>query len=218
MLNTVIFDMDGLLIDSEPCWREAGSETLLQYDIRLTDEQHYATTGLRTPEWIEWWFRHFKVDGSFAPDAIGKIESLALEKICDKAMPMPGVEYIFDFFKERNFRIGLASSSSLALIETVADKLGIKDRLDAYSSAQSLRYGKPHPEVFLNCANQLGSSPLECLCFEDSFMGLVAAKASRMKCVVIPTPSLREDPRWIIADLQLAVLVDFTEAQLRLLS
>lgn len=218
MLNTVIFDMDGLLIDSEPCWQEAGSETLLQYDIRLTAEQHHATTGLRTPEWIEWWFRYFRVDNGFAHDAIQKVESLALEKICDKAMPMPGVEYIFSFFKERNFRIGLASSSSVALIRAVAEKLGITDLLDAYASAQSLRYGKPHPEVFLNCAGQLGASPLECICFEDSFNGLIAAKASRMKCVVVPALFLARDPKWVIADLQLDKLSDFTAEQLRLLS
>lgn len=218
MLNTVIFDMDGLLIDSEPYWHEAGSETLLQYDICLTEEQHYATTGLRTPEWIEWWFRYFRVDSRFAPEAIHKVESTALEKIGDKALPMPGVDYIFNFFKERHFKIGLASSSSVALIRVVAEKLGITDRLDAYASAQPLRYGKPHPEVFLNCASLLGASPLECLCFEDSFNGLIAAKASRMKCVVIPAPSLNQDPKWVIADLQLAMLSDFKEEQLRLLS
>ena len=80
-LNTVIFDMDGLLIDSEPLWQEAGSELLNQFDLSLTDEQYRSSTGLRTPEWIDHWFTHFGISKSKAKESITITEEKAIKKI-----------------------------------------------------------------------------------------------------------------------------------------
>ena len=121
-LDTVIFDMDGVLIDSEPFWEEAGKETLALFDIELTAEQYISTTGLRTREWIDWWFGHFNIDKRFAKEAEASIVSKAIEKINDHAVIMPGVDYIIQFFRERNFNIGLATSSPVALIDVVTEK------------------------------------------------------------------------------------------------
>jgi beta-phosphoglucomutase-like phosphatase (HAD superfamily) len=68
-LNTVIFDMDGLLIDSEPCWQEAGMETLLEFNVTLTPVQYHHTTGLRTREWLDYWFTHFGIGKETIPAA-----------------------------------------------------------------------------------------------------------------------------------------------------
>ena len=73
--------MDGLLIDSEPLWQEAGQEVLSLYDIQLTDEQYHSSTGLRTPEWIDYWFSYHQIDKLKAPEAIEHIEETALQKI-----------------------------------------------------------------------------------------------------------------------------------------
>jgi HAD superfamily hydrolase (TIGR01509 family) len=213
-LNTVIFDMDGLLIDSEPWWQEAGMETLQQFDIRLTLDDYHLTTGLRTKEWIDYWFNHFGIDKTHATRAENAIIAKAIEKIHANAEPMPGVEYIFSFFAERDFRIGLATSSPLELVDTVVKKMGIGSYLQAVSSAGTLSYSKPHPQVYINCAEQLGVSPLQCICFEDSFNGLIAAKAARMKCVIIPSPDQYPLAKWGAADLKLASLKDFDEALL----
>ena len=91
MFSTVIFDMDGLLIDSEPLWQEAGGRLLQQYGIALTNEQYHSTTGLRTPEWIDYWFGVFKVDQQYKTSASAFIEKTALEIIQEKGKPMPGV-------------------------------------------------------------------------------------------------------------------------------
>src|SRR5258708_13397723 len=101
-------------------------------------------------------------------------------------MPRPGAEHAPRFFKERKFKIGLASSSPMALIDVVVNKMQIGSYINARTSAEYLPYGKPHPQVYLDCANTLGSLPAECLCFEDSFNGMISAKAARMKCVVVP--------------------------------
>jgi mannitol-1-/sugar-/sorbitol-6-/2-deoxyglucose-6-phosphatase len=208
-INTVIFDMDGLLIDSEPYWQEAGIETLEQFDVALTLEQYHYTTGLRTKEWIDYWFHYFDIDKQFAKKTEADIVEKAIEKIEAHAKPMPGVEYIFNFFKERKFKIGLATSSPVVLINVVAQKLDIQKYLDGYSSAELLPFSKPHPEVYLNCADILQSPPLECICFEDSFNGVIAVKAARMKCVVIPAADQYELSKWGAADVKLKSLMEF---------
>lgn len=124
---------------------------------------------------------------------------------------MPGLEHIFNFFIQRKFKIGLATSSGNKVIDVVVNKLGVKDYLQAISSADDLAYGKPHPQVYLNCAEKLGSNPIQCICFEDSFNGLIAAKAARMKCVVIPAPHENQHSKFNAADLKLSSLQNFNE-------
>ena len=192
-------------------------ETMQQFDVTLTLEQYHLTTGLRTKEWIDYWFTQFGIDKSYATEAENAIVGKAIEKIHSKGKPMPGVDYIFSFFKQRKFRIGLATSSPLELVDTVVNLLHISGCLEAISSAGSLSYSKPHPQVYLHCAELLGVSPVECLCFEDSFNGLISAKAARMKCVIIPTQDQFELAKWGAADLKLGSLLEFREAQLEAL-
>ena len=213
-LNTVIFDMDGILIDSEPFWEEAGQETLELFGISLSPEQYITTTGLRTREWIDWWFTYFSVDKKHAKDAEASIVSKAIEKIKDHAVIMPGVDYIFQFFMERNFTIGLATSSPVALIEVVTEKLRIKKNIKAFSSAEELPHSKPHPQVYLNCAEKLNVSPLSCICFEDSYNGMIAARAARMKCVVVPAPVQFNLPYWSAANAKIDSFYSFDEIKL----
>jgi len=213
-LNTVIFDMDGLLINSEPYWQEAAVETLDQFDVALTMDQYHQTTGLRTKEWLEYWFNYFQIDMKFAKTAGDDIVARAIEKIRDRAEPMDGVEGALSFFKKRNFKIGLATSSPEALIDVVVDKLNIRSVFSAFSSAENLPFSKPHPEVYLHCGSLLQSSPLECLCFEDSFNGVISAKAARMKCVVVPESGHYDLPKWGAADLKIVSLRHFSDDHL----
>lgn len=216
-IDTVIFDMDGLLIDSEPCWEKAGATTLARYGVTLTKEQYYSTTGLRSKEWIDWWFTYFQLDRGLRDEAEIFLTNTAIDLIRSEAEPMPGTEHIFSFFSDLNFNIGLATSSPTALINVVAEKLEFKGKLHGAVSAENLINGKPHPEVYLDCATVLNVSPLQCICFEDSVYGMVAAKAARMKCVAIPAASQRTDKRFGLADLTLNSLQEFSPAHLELL-
>lgn len=209
--GSVIFDMDGLLINSEPYWEEAGKETLQQYGAALSSADFFSTTGLRTREWIDWWFSYFHIDKSFINEAIASIIDKGINKIKDKAEPMPGAGYIINYFKKKGFKIGLATSSPEALIHVVTEKLNITNELDAWASAEKLSHGKPHPEVYLHCARLLGVSPVGCICFEDSVNGMIAAKAARMKCVVVPPLEYRDNKKFGLADLQLSSLADFDD-------
>ena len=218
MLDTVIFDMDGLLIDSEPLWQKAGMQTLTDYGISIPLAQYHETTGLRTPEWIEWWFTHYNIDIEHAAAAITTIEDKAISLIEREGEAFPGTRYILEFFKKQNFTIGLAASSPLRHVDVVIKKLGIKDYFQAYSSAEHLAYGKPHPQVYINCAEALGVKPVQCVCFEDSFNGMISAKAAKMKCVVVPADSEFEKSKWNAADLKLSSLNEFDDASLGQLS
>lgn len=208
-LNTVIFDMDGLLIDSEPLWKEAAESLFLNYGKQLTTEEYLSTTGLRTKEFLSHWFRYFKLPDTDITNAEINIINKVIELVQLKGKPMPGVQYIFNFFLERDFKIGLASSSPHELISLVADMLGIKKYLQAISSAADMPYGKPHPEVYINCAGKLDAIPEACICFEDSFNGMIAAKAAKMKCVVVPSLHDRKNPAWEAADLKISTLSNF---------
>lgn len=213
-LNTVIFDIDGLLVDSEPLWNEAAAEVFKLYNVQLTEEQYKTTTGLRTKEFVEWWFAHFRIDTEEMIHAEKKIVDSVLHKIETKGNIMPGVPYIFEFFAKRNFKIGLATSSPVSLINLVVGMTGIKPYLHATQSAENLALGKPHPQVYLDCASLLNSKPAECICFEDSFNGMIAVKAARMKCVIVPHTSQIKEERWGAADLKMSSLQNFTELHL----
>lgn len=208
-IRSAIFDMDGLLIDSEPLWYEAAVEVFSPLGIHLTPELYASSIGLRTKEFVDNWFSKYKVDKSLAPDAVTRINDVVVEKIGMKGEAMPGVQQVLDQIKANGLKIGLATSSPMRLIDVVVDKLGIRDYFSVFSSAENLIHGKPHPQVYLDCASALGVEPVSCVCFEDSFYGMIAAKAARMRCVVVPLPAFRNEPRFQAADLLLDSLEGF---------
>ncbi len=210
-LNSVIFDMDGLLIDSEPLWKEAAEAVFLTYGKQLTTQQYISTTGLRTKEFLAHWFSYFNLPNADIDGAEKKVVDHVVKLVAQKGTPMPGIAHIFNFFLQKDFKIGLASSSPMQLIDLVIEKLGIQNHLQAVTSAANLAYGKPHPEVYLNCALQLNSMPAECICFEDSFNGMIAAKAAKMKCVVVPSLHDAKSLVWEAADLKISTLANFNE-------
>jgi sugar-phosphatase len=210
-LNTVIFDMDGLLIDSEPLWDEAATEIFSRYGIKLNSQQYASTTGLRTKEFIEHWFNYFNITVADRATVEKEIIKKVIELVLQKGRPMPGLAHIFNFFVNKGFKIGLASSSPPDLIDVVVDLLQIRNHLNAITSASNMQYGKPHPEVYLQCARELGANPTQCICFEDSFYGMIAAKAARMKCVVVPEPKTSKELKWNAADLRISSLLNFNE-------
>jgi len=205
----VIFDIDGLLINSEPLWNKAANEIFRQYGILLTEQQYALTTGLRSKEFVAHWLYAHKIPSTEYDRAEQRIVDLAISLIDQEANVMPGVEHIFQFFLQKDFKIGLATSSPVQLIELIKDKLGIRSIIQASCSAQHLPYAKPHPQVYLDCAYALHLSPLACICFEDSVYGMIAAKAARMTCVVVPAADHMKLEHWGAADLKLSSLQNF---------
>jgi beta-phosphoglucomutase-like phosphatase (HAD superfamily) len=205
-INTVIFDMDGLLIDSEPLWYEAAQESFRHFGVSVNLEEYNQTTGLRTREFLHHWFTHFNIDLSLIESTDQDITSRVIEKVSVKGEVMKGVYTSIEMVQNAGLKIGLASSSPMSLIEAAIEKMNLKKVFSALTSAEALPFGKPNPQVFINCAMALDSHPTQCLCVEDSFNGMIAAKAARMKCLVVPHPEQFSQDRWNIADKKLSSL------------
>ncbi len=216
-MNTIkaaIFDLDGLLIDSEPLWEEAETNVFTRHGIEVTKEICQKVKGFRVDESIHYIY-HLK---PFPNPDFKRIEENIVSEVRrlieTKGKGMPGCVYILHFFRSRGIRMALASSSRMDVIQTALDRLGIKHHFDFVHSAGSEPYGKPHPGIFLTTAATLAVSPSECIVFEDSVNGIIAAKAARMRAVAIPDPTVSQHPVFAIADLQLASLLQFKEQQL----
>jgi mannitol-1-/sugar-/sorbitol-6-/2-deoxyglucose-6-phosphatase len=210
MIEAVIFDMDGVLIDSEPLWREAEKRVFRKVGIDLTDKMCFQTTGLRTDETVGHWYRWKPWTNMSREDVGREIEETVCDIIDEKGSPSPGVHRLIDFFKKAGVPAGLASSSSPEVIDRVLGKLQLKQEFTVIYSAVNEKFGKPHPAVYITAAEKMGVAPVSCLAIEDSFAGLLAAKSAKMRTIVIPEKSNLDNVRFSIADLKLGSLEEFT--------
>ena len=180
MIAAAIFDMDGILIDSEPLWKEADVQAFTKVGLHLKAEQFAVVSGMDVLSSVKYWYSLFPWKNSSIEEVKADIENCVLRLILERGQPMDGVEHVLSFFEKRNIPIGLASSSSMHIIEAVIAKLGIKDRFKVYHSAQYEVQGKPNPAVFLTTAKKMNVPPNQCLVFEDSINGIKAGCAAGM--------------------------------------
>lgn len=198
--EAVIFDMDGVLIDSEPLWKIAMEETFRSIGCPLTKEDFQQTVGLRLDEVIRYWFEHIGWQGATPLEVEEQIIRRMVVLIRENGVPLPGVVDTLAYLRQRDIKIGLATSSYAVLINTVLSTLGITPAFDVVHSAEYETHGKPHPAVYLHVAAQLGVQPTKCLVIEDSLNGIIAAKAARMQVVCIPEKTHHVEPKLILAD------------------
>ena len=207
--EAIIFDMDGVIIDSEPLWKIAMEEVFSGLGSRLKKEDFQKTVGLRIDEVIHYWNikEHWGIrDESEVEEAIIiKMENL----IADKPVALEGVIDTLNYLKLRNIPVGLATSSSSRLIKVVLDKLEIKQLFNFVHSAEMEQFGKPHPAVYLTVAKKLAVLPEKCLVIEDSLNGIISAKAAKMTAVCIPEKTHLIEPKLILADYQFESMTDF---------
>jgi HAD superfamily hydrolase (TIGR01509 family) len=218
MIEAVIFDMDGVLIDSEPFWQESEIEAFGRAGLRLTHEMCAQTMGLRVDEVVDYWHRRHGWGGFAAGELEEAIIAGVERRILEKGEEKEGVRPALELFRGRGVKVALASSSAYRLIRAVTERFRLADRFDCVYSAEEEEYGKPHPGVYLTTARRLGVKPSACLAVEDSFNGVLAAKAARMKCVAVPEEGARRDPRFYIADVVLGSLTEIDEEVWRRLS
>jgi mannitol-1-/sugar-/sorbitol-6-/2-deoxyglucose-6-phosphatase len=208
MINTVLYDMDGLLLDTEPLWGESMLRIAMKHNIPITREKFKETTGLRIIEVTEYWSIKYPWEGNTYTEVAEEILDDIIETSKEKGSVLNGVEASLKMFKANNFKTGLASSSPSRMIHDLVEHFGIHHYFDVITSADAVDLGKPHPAVFLHCAEALGSKPIECVVLEDSVNGVIAGKAARMKVIAVPDIIHFDDPRFTIADAKLKSLED----------
>ena len=197
-----IFDMDGLLIDSEPLWDRAELEVM-------------ASLGLRIDMVVDLWFAQQPWAGPGRDEVTARIISRAISLVEESKPLLPGVREAVALCKAQGLKVGLASASPLHMLEKVLIMFELRDSFDALASAEKLPYSKPHPQVYLDCAAKLGVDPLNCVALEDSVNGMIASKAARMRSIVVPAEEGRHDPRFALADVKLISLAELTAHHLR---
>ena len=211
-IEAVIFDMDGLLIDSEPLWQEAEILVFQQVNIQLTRELCLQTKGLRIDEVVNYWYQRYPWTSLGKQEVEKLIVAKVIELIHLKGKPLAGVNRAISFVRQKQVKIALASSSALPITRAALQKLKLTEVFAEIYSAESEVLGKPYPGVYLTTARKLQVVPQKCLALEDSLNGVLAAKAAQMKCIAIPEALQRDNPKFAIADTILQSLEELNDS------
>ena len=208
-MKAAVFVMDGLLIDSEPLWRQAEKSTFREVGIELTDQMCHETLGLRADEVVAHWYGKFPWSGATLEEVEIRLVSSVQRLISAQGQPLKGVPTL-SVLRKAGFKLGLASSSPHVLIETVVGKLDVRDYFAVMCSAVDEDHGKPDPAVYLKTAEKLGVDPTNCIAFEDSVSGVRSAKSAGMSVIAVPAENQYCEREFEMADIKLRSLAEFS--------
>ncbi|CAG5003597.1 Hexitol phosphatase B [Dyadobacter sp. CECT 9275] len=209
MIKAAIFDMDGLLIDSEPIWTEAAREVMQKVNFELTNELKHQTTGLSCQLFLEFCYKIQPWNTPSFEELEHDILEYAHQHILDRAVAMPGAVELVKTLKQQNLKLAVASASHMELIEGVLERLQITEYFDSWHSGTLEKFTKPHPAVYLSTVAKLGVAPGECIAFEDSHAGLRSAHAAGMVAISVPAAEVYDDPKFDLAHYKIRSLKDY---------
>lgn len=213
MIRAVIFDMDGLLLDSEIYWEEARSEYCLALGCSWQPEDELTVKGNNSPEWAARIRAHCSLASSLEK-IIGGV-SARMRALYERRLPLlPGAVNVVREVAA-HYPLAIASSSPPDLIDYAITEAGLRDCFTVLVSADLAGRGKPAPDVFLLAARQLGERPGDIAVFEDSSAGITAGRAAAMRVIAVPNPRYPPTAEALaLADIVLASLLDFRLAML----
>ncbi len=183
MIEAVIFDLDGVIVDSEPMHLIVDRDIIRSNGIEISDDELKKYIGISNVKlWtdlIEKYKVKHTVEEMVNQQKKNKIEAFKNSNL----KPIDGVVELINSIKENKIRLALASSSPLEFVETVLKKTGLLEKFEVILSGESFKRGKPEPDIFLAAAKELGKAPSQCVVIEDSAHGVQAAKSAGMKCI-----------------------------------
>ncbi len=180
----VVFDLDGVLVDSEQVWDDARRELVAERGGTWTDNATRAMMGMSSPEWSR--YMHDELGVDLDPAEISAAVVDKLKRLYHLELPLlPGAREAVDALGKR-WPLGLASSSNREVIQLVLELSGLADAFTAKVSSEEVARGKPAPDVYLEAARRLGVPATECAAVEDSTNGLHAAAAAGMTLIAFP--------------------------------
>lgn len=184
MIDAVIFDLDGVLLDSESAWLRAKRAVVDEWGGRWKDEATRAMLGMSAPEWSAYMRDELAVERA-AEEIDGEVVRRLLDGYRERLPLLPGAREAVARLAAR-WPLGLASSSNLEVIEAVMEAGGFARHFRTWVSSEEVARGKPAPDVFLEAAARLEVDPAACAAIEDSHNGILAAHAAGMAVVALP--------------------------------
>jgi sugar-phosphatase len=209
-LRAAIFDMDGLLLDSEPFWQRAERAAFARVGVRLSDDDLCRTIGMRIDEVADYWYerRPWNPARGTRAEVVEAVLDRIEHLVRAEGRLLPGVPEAIALLQGRGLRLGLASSSPSRIIGAVVAALELEDVFEVVHSAELEARGKPHPGVYLSAMERLGVAAETAFALEDSVAGLRAAHAAGLRCVAVPDPRQRGAMAFDAAEIVLESLAD----------
>ena len=209
MIEAVVFDLDGIIVDSEHVWDDVRQELAEERGGRWHDRASRDMMGMSSPEWSR--YMHDVIGLAESPEEINAEVVRRMEAGYRERLPLiPGAVEAVERLAAR-WPLGLASSSNRELIDLALESSGLGRLFAATVSSEEVARGKPAPDVYLEAARRLGVPPGRCAAIEDSENGILSAKAAGMRVLAIPNPQFPPAPEALAeADAVLASIVELT--------
>jgi len=181
-MQAIIFDMDGVLVDSEPIWQEAERVVFSSLGVPMNSELCALTQKMTTEEVTKFWYQRAPWSADISLETVEKrVIQAVKEQIKTRDCIIPGVQAFIQIIKDIPLKIGLATNAPDSMIPIVLNKLEAASYFDVYCSSDQVQQGKPMPDVYLKAITSLGIPAHQCLAIEDSNSGIQAAQAAGMK-------------------------------------
>ena len=185
IFRAVIFDLDGLLADSEPWWNQIDAKLLAEYGVTYRGEYHRNVLGVSYRLAIEFYKNAFHISAP-VEELMRRRGEIATEFFANRVGLFPSAKVTLERLREMKLYLALATSSVSASARPFLERTGIRSLFSVVVTGDEVQQGKPHPDIYLRAAKKLGISPAACLVIEDALAGIAAAKAANMRVAAIP--------------------------------
>lgn len=187
--HAAIFDLDGLIVDTEAVWRRALEAVFRDENIQIADEMHEAVRGMQIRDKAAFILKTLGLPTEPAAQLASRVDEEAAKVIVIQSRLKPGVEHALDMFESIGWRLAIGSGSPPSIIEAQLGHFGLLERFGTLCSTHHEIQGKPHPAVFLRAAERLSVSPFRCVVLEDAPNVVLAARSAGMKSIAVPEGS-----------------------------
>jgi 16S rRNA pseudouridine516 synthase len=192
-VRAVIFDLDGVLADSEPWWNQIDTKLLAEYGVGYRGEYHRNVLGVSYRLAVEFYKNAFRISASIE-ELMWRRSEIATEFFANRVGLFPSAKTMLEQLREMKSHLAIATSSVSASARPFLDRTGIRSLFGIIVTGDEVQRGKPHPDIYLQTAKKLEIAPESCLVIEDALAGVAAAKAANMRVAAIPDTRF-VDPR-----------------------
>jgi 16S rRNA pseudouridine516 synthase len=181
----VIFDLDGVLADSEPWWNQIDAKLLTEYGVSYRGEYHRNVLGVSYRLAVEFYKNAFHISAS-AEELMRRRGEIATDFFANRVDLFPSAKMTLEQLREMKLALAVATSSVSASARPLLERTEIRSLFSVVITGDEVQQGKPHPDIYVRAAKKLGISPEACLVIEDSLAGIAAGKAANMRVAAVP--------------------------------